>query len=104
MIGTETNPAVSLIAGIIYYAIYLYVLVVWARFVADLVMSVNPRWTPRRGWVVVLEIIFTLTDPPIKLFRRLIPQVRFGGFALDFGLLLTLLSCSLLLNVVAALR
>lgn len=94
----------GVIAVILYYVVYLYVIVIWVRFVGDLVMAVNPRWTPGRGWVVVLEIVYTLTDPPIKFFRRLIPAMRFGNFALDFGLLLTLLSCSLLLNVLATLR
>lgn len=94
----------SLIAGILYYVVYLYIFVIWARFVADLVLAVNPRWTPGHGWAVALEIVFTLTDPPIKLFRRLIPAMRMGSFSLDFGLLLTLLTCSLLLNVLAALR
>lgn len=101
---STVNPAISIIAGILYYVVFVYVLVIWARFVADLVLAVKPQWRPGRGLVIVLELVYTLTDPPLKLFRRLIPPIRVGNAALDFGLLLTLLSCSILMNVLAILR
>lgn len=104
MSGADGVPVIAAIAGILYYVLFFYQLVIWGRFVADLVLSLNPRLRPARGWVVILEIVFTLTDPPVRFFRRLVPALRLGSVSLDFGLLLTLLSCSLLMNMVAALR
>ncbi|HHW51067.1 MAG TPA: YggT family protein [Pseudoclavibacter sp.] len=95
---------IAIIAGVLYAVVYLYLMVIWARFVIDLVLALNPRLRPARGWIVLFEVVYTLTDPPISFFRKLIPPMRMGAFSLDFGLLLTLLSCSLILNVLSALR
>ena len=46
--------------------------------------------------MVIFEFVYTVTDPPIKLFRRFIPPLRLGGIAIDFGWLLTMLSCWLI--------
>ena len=43
--------------------------------------------------------VYTVTDPPIKLFRRFIPPLRVGAIAIDFGFALTMLLCFVLLAV-----
>ena len=48
------------------------------------------------------EIVYTVTDPPIRLFRRFIPPLRVGGIAIDFGFTLTMLLCFVLLAVTRA--
>jgi YggT family protein len=40
---------------------------------------------------VVAEAIYTITDPPLRLLRRLIPPLRLGNFSLDLGMLLLFL-------------
>jgi putative ABC transport system ATP-binding protein len=41
--------------------------------------------------VVVLEAIMTVTDPPVKLLRRVIPQLTIGAVRLDFSIMVLLL-------------
>ena len=36
---------------------------------------------------MVGEIIFTITDPPVKLLRRVIPPMPMGGVQLDVSVL-----------------
>jgi YggT family protein len=43
-----------------------------------------------------VEIVMTITDPPLKFVRRFIKPVRIGSIALDFGWTLTLLATSFL--------
>ncbi len=81
--------------------LYFYLLI--ARFVVDLVLSVNPTWRPRGLVLVATEIVMTLTDPPLKLVRRFIKPVRVGSISLDFGWTLLLLIVSLLQNLLARL-
>lgn len=87
----------------LWWALQLYFWLMIARFVVDLVLSVNPSWRPRGLILVLTEIVMTLTDPPLKLVRRFIKPVRMGSISLDFGWTLVLLAISLLQNLLARL-
>lgn len=76
-----------------------YVFVLWARFVLDWVRVLNPRFRPRGVWLAVVEAVYTVTDPPIRMFRKILPPIRLGAVALDLGWMLTMLSCWILLAI-----
>lgn len=84
---------VSLIGAVLYYALLLYFFVMWGRFIVDLVRGVNRSWRPRGFVLVLIELVYTLTDPPINFFRRIFPPLRVGPIAFDFGWSLTMLCC-----------
>jgi len=92
---------VSLIASIVYYALFLFFLLMWARFVLDLAQSFSRGWRPRGALLVLAEITYTVTDPPIKAVRRVLPPVRLGSVALDFGWSLIMLAVVVLMGVFA---
>ena len=92
---------VSLIASIVYYALLLFFLLMWARFVLDLAQSFSRGWRPRGALLVLAEITYTVTDPPIKAVRRVLPPVRLGSVALDFGWSLIMLAVVVLMGVFA---
>jgi YggT family protein len=48
-------------------------------------------------------VVFTLTDPPVKLLRRLIPPLRLGAVSLDLSLMILLIVGWILLRVLAGL-
>jgi len=52
---------------------------------------------------VLAEIVYTVTDPPIRLLRRVIPPLRIGGIAIDFAFAITIFACFLLLSVTRSL-
>ena len=43
---------------------------------------------PSGPLIVLFELIYTVTDPPLRLLGRIIPPLRIGGFALDLGFIL----------------
>ena len=90
-----------LIASIAYYALLLFFLLMWARFVLDLAQSFSRGWRPRGALLVLAEITYTVTDPPIKAVRRVLPPVRLGSVALDFGWSLIMLAVVVLMGVFA---
>ena len=96
------NP-IAISASIVYFLLLLFFFALWARFVLDLVASVSRRWRPSGFAPVASETVFLLTDPPIKLVRRVIPPIRFGGFALDFGWSIVMIATLILLSVTSAL-
>lgn len=84
------------ISGILRTLIGIFIVLLWARFILDWVRVINPRYEPKRALVVLFELVYTITDPPIKLVRRFIPPLRLGAIAIDFGWMITLLACLLL--------
>lgn len=93
---------VQLIASILNLALLLYVFVLLARLILEWIPFFNREWRPRGAGLVAAEIVYTVTDPPIKLFRRFIPPLRIGTIAIDFGFALTMLLCFILLSVTRA--
>ncbi|GAA4389839.1 MULTISPECIES: YggT family protein [Brevibacterium] len=63
----------------------LYVYVLLARVVIDLIQVFSRDWRPTGFVLVLCEVVYTLTDPPVKLMRRIIPPVRLGQISLDLG-------------------
>ena len=90
---------VGTIAAILNSLILLFVLVLLVRLVLDWIPFFNREWRPKGPGLVAAELVYTVTDPPIRLFRRFIPPLRMGGIAIDFGFTLTMLLCFILLSV-----
>lgn len=93
---------VRIIAGILNAALVVYVLVLLARLILEWIPFFNREWRPKGGGLVAAEVIYTVTDPPIRLFRRIIPPLRVGAISIDFGFALTMLLCFVLLAVTRA--
>jgi YggT family protein len=59
----------------------VYVILIFAR----IVISFVPRM-PYRPWLrAVLDFITETTDPYLNFFRRFLPRIGSGGFALDLS-------------------
>jgi YggT family protein len=69
--------------------------------VLDLVRTFNRSWRPRGGWLIVVETIYSVTDPLVRFFRRLIPPIRIGQIALDLGWSLAMLVVIIAMTVVS---
>lgn len=79
------------IGQIIATILWLYILVLFARFAFDLIQMFARDWTPKGIILVIAETIYTLTDPPLNFLRRFIPPLRLGGVALDLSFLVLLI-------------
>ncbi|HWU47145.1 MAG TPA: YggT family protein [Humibacter sp.] len=97
-------PVVSIIASVAYYLLLIFFLVMWARFVLDLVRTFRRSWRPRGAGLVLAEVMYVVTDPPIRMFRRLVPPLSLGPVAIDFGWSLTMLVCVIAMYITATLR
>lgn len=82
-----------------YYLLFAFWLVLMARIVVELVRAFAREWRPAGGVAVTLESIYTVTDPPVRLLRRLIPMVRIGGVGLDLSIMVLLLVVFILMQL-----
>ena len=81
----------SIIGTILRELIGLAIIIVIARFVIDWVRLLARRWQPRGAVAVLCEVIFSITDPPLRALRRIIPPIRLGGVMLDLSAMVLLL-------------
>ncbi|CAD5139828.1 MULTISPECIES: YggT family protein [Microbacterium] len=91
---------VSVLASIVHLMLLVYILVLFARLILDYIPMFNREWRPKGFGLVAAEAVYTVTDPPIRFFRRIIPPLRIGQLSLDFGFALTLLVVLILMNIV----
>lgn len=92
-----------LAAYVVNLLLLIYLLVMLARLVLEYIPLFNREWRPRGAGLIFAEIVFTVTDPPLKFFRRLLPPLRLGPVAIDLGFPLTMLVVFILLSITGAL-
>jgi YggT family protein len=84
---------------VLYWVLFIFWLFLTARVVVELVRAFSREWRPAGGVAVTLETIYTVTDPPVRLVRRLIPMVRIGGVGLDLSIMVLLLVVFILMRL-----
>lgn len=77
----------NLIWSLVILASYLLLIGVLIRVVSETLRSFARNWRPAGATAVGLEFVYTVTDPPIKALRRLIPPLRLGGASIDVSVL-----------------
>lgn len=90
----------NILGQVLYGLLWFFVLFLMVRLVFDWVQVFARRWSPSGVLLVCLESVYTVTDPPIKALRRLIPPLRIGQFAIDVSFLLVLIIAYILLGLV----
>ena len=79
--------------------LWLYLIILIARVVIDYVVMFARDWHPRGVVLVLVEAIYTVTDPPLRLLRRFIPPLRIGGIALDVAFIVLFILIQILIQV-----
>jgi YggT family protein len=67
------------------FVAFLYFLVLIGRVVFDWIRIFAKEWRPRGAALLVAEPVYTLTEPPLRALRKVIPPLRLGGVALDLS-------------------
>ena len=98
---TASLSPLAIVGLVLYLVLLAYFFTMWARFALDLVQSFSRQWRPKGPLLIIAEFAYTVTDPPIKFFRRLIPPLRVGPIALDFGWSITMLLVIVAMYIVA---
>ncbi|MDX6254519.1 MAG: YggT family protein [Frankiales bacterium] len=78
---------------------YIVIVLFLFRLVVSWVMNFARDWRPTGFMVVLLEVVFTVTDPPLRFLRRFIPPLRIGNAAVDLGFIVILVALSILTTV-----
>lgn len=80
--------------------LWLYWLTFIARLILDLVQAFSRNWRPTGIVLIIAEFVFTITDPPLRMIRRVIKPIRIGNFSFDLAFLIVLIVLNILIGVV----
>ena len=79
--------------------VFLFFLTLIGRLVFDWVQVLSRDWRPKGAVLVVAELVYTVTDPPLRLLRRVIPSINLGGIRIDIAFLVLMVITSLLMTI-----
>jgi YggT family protein len=89
----------EIVGELIAFVLWACVLVLIARFVIDWVQVLARSWHPRGFVLILCEFVYTLTDPPLRALRSVIPPLRLGAVALDLSPMLLLIALFVLQRI-----
>ncbi|MEO6703520.1 MAG: YggT family protein [Jatrophihabitantaceae bacterium] len=84
-------------------ALLVFYLLVIARLIVETTRSFARSWRPAGAAAIGLEMVYVVTDPPMKLLRRLIPPLRVGGVSFDMSVIVLLIMIWILRVIVSSL-
>lgn len=93
----------TIVLTIAYLIVFVYFLMLIARLIVDWVQVFARSWRPTGFVLLVVEAIYTISDPPLKLVRKLVPPVRMGSVQLDIGFFIVMIACTFLMSILGTL-
>ncbi|MDQ0032054.1 YggT family protein [Arthrobacter bambusae] len=93
----------GIVFGLLYIALLLFLVSLIIRLVFDLVQMFARQWRPRGAALVAAHVVYSVTDPPLKRIRRLIPPLQLGGVSLDLAFLIVFIVVSIAMGFVYSL-
>lgn len=87
------------VGTVIWVVLWIFIAFLWIRFVVDWVQVFARQWAPTGVLLVLLEAVYSVTDPPIKALRRVIPPLRIGSVSLDLSFLIVMVLAYVLLSL-----
>ncbi|MDO5668832.1 MAG: YggT family protein [Corynebacterium sp.] len=92
----------SLLGTVIYFVLRVFVLILIARIVIEMIQSFSRHFQPPRWFIYIAEPLFVITDPPVKALRKVIPPLKMGGVALDMSVIVLFIILMVLQMVVVS--
>jgi len=81
--------------------LFFYTLII--RFILDWVQVLSRNWRPQGPVLVIAEIVYSITDPPLNFIRRFIRPIRMGTIQLDLAFIVLFFGVQFLMNLVRVL-
>lgn len=91
-----------LLQNVILQLLSFFKIALFLRIIIDYIRMFARSWQPNTIILGIFEVIFTVTEPPMKFVRRFVPPLRLGGVALDLSFIVLLIAINLLQSVVVS--
>ena len=89
----------QLVGSLIQGVLWIFLLLLFARMILSWVPVLVRDWQPRGPVLVVAELVYSVTDPPLRALRRVLRPVRVGNVMLDLAFIGLFILVSILMRV-----
>jgi YggT family protein len=86
---------VGVVIPVLLFVLNVFFAALICRLVLDWIQVLAREWRPRGPILMFAEGVYTVTDPPLKFLRRLIPPLSLGAVRLDLAFLVLILAVSM---------
>ncbi len=83
----------------VYFALLVFLLFLIFRLVMEYVFLLARSYQPTGFVAVALELAYSVTDPPLKALRRVLPPLRIGQVSIDLGFIVLFIVVRILMGV-----
>lgn len=90
------------VGNVLLFILWIALLLLIARFVLDWVQMLARNWRPRGLVAVLCEGLYSITDPPLRAVRNVIPPLRLGAVMLDLSPMILIIAIFILQRIVEA--
>ena len=88
------------VGNVLLFVLWIALLLLIARFVLDWVQMLARNWRPRGFVAVLCEGLYSVTDPPLRAVRGVIPPLRLGSVMLDLSPMILIIAIYILQRIV----
>ena len=88
-----------IVTSVIGWLLWVFLMTMFARMVLSWVPVLVRDWQPRGPMLVVAEIVYSVTDPPLRLLRKVLRPVRIGNVMLDLAFIGLFILVSILMKI-----
>ena len=86
---------------VLYFIVLIFFITLIGRLIIDWIQVFARDWKPRGVMLVIAEAVYSVTDPPLKALRRVLPPLTIGQVQIDLAFIVIFLIVSLLLSLLA---
>lgn len=90
---------VQLVGSLIQSVLWIFLLLLFARMILSWVPVLVRDWEPHGPVLVVAELVYSVTDPPLRALRKVLKPVRIGNVLLDLAFIGLYILVSILMRV-----
>ena len=89
----------SVVADVVYFALLVFLLLLVFRLIMEYVFLLARSYRLSGFVAAVLELAYSVTDPPLKALRRVLPPLRIGQVSIDLGFIVLFIVVRILMGV-----
>ena len=89
----------AVVGNVLELVLQIFRLFLIFRLIMEYVFLLARSFRPTGFVAVLLELAYSVTDPPLKALRKVLPPLRIGQFSLDLGFLVLFIVVSILIGV-----
>ncbi len=89
----------GIVGDVLGFVVFLFFIVLIGRLILDWVQMFARDWRPRGLLLIIAEVVYSITDPPLRALRKVIPPLTLGSIRLDLAFFVLFLITTVLMSI-----